>query len=300
VVGEQLYAESIVGAEGYEVYESTGTGGCTLAQGQSKVNAEVRALLERSPRELVAGRIDHVETSGGLYVRRLVADDGAEANLGVMLADGTACTLERDGRCVGIPSADAGRTCREPGTSAAPSGARLVRVGSQPLHLELFEMTGAGAEADAVFQLPAGEKGKFLTDQGTSCAVWDAADGSLRCAEVDDVAESGAFSDRSCTQPLYELYAMPVSQLAPAAVSLLRYVKRDFDQDKRYRIEAVSSLEVYQGAVFSFTSQSQRCPDASAIPGCGCAPVDTGEQLLALDQDLGIDSLPLVRSTRLE
>jgi hypothetical protein len=67
VAGEQIHAESIVGSEGYDVYENTGTGGCTLAHGQWKTNAEVRALVERSPRALVAG-IDSVATSQDLRV----------------------------------------------------------------------------------------------------------------------------------------------------------------------------------------------------------------------------------------
>ena len=288
VVGEQIYAESIVGSEGYEVYESTGTGACQLAYGQSKTNAEVRALVERSPRELVQGRIDSVDTNQGLRVQKLVAEDGAEANFGVVLADGTACHLERDGRCVGVPSLDGGRTCREPATAAAASGARLVRVGSDALHLELFELKGGGAAADAVFQFPAGENGKFLTNEGTSCSVWDAADGSLRCAAVDEIAEAGSWSDSNCTKRLYRLYDDRAgSQLSPAAVSELRYFRRDFDQDGHYQIVAVGSLKAHEGPAFTLQDQE-------------CVPTGTNQQLLALDQDLGIESLPLVRSTRLE
>jgi len=60
----------------------------------------IHVLKPVSEAELVAGHVANVSLGGGLSVRRIRADDGAELTLGVTLANGTGCKLQAGGRCV--------------------------------------------------------------------------------------------------------------------------------------------------------------------------------------------------------
>ena len=58
-------------------------------------------------RELVRGERVSLKINDALRLMRLLADDGAELNLGVTDAAGTACEFQRDGECVPEPIARA-------------------------------------------------------------------------------------------------------------------------------------------------------------------------------------------------
>jgi hypothetical protein len=288
LVGAQLYAESIVGSEGYVAYERT-TAGCTVSYGRPKSNPGVHVVLPQAASQFVAGKIVSVETDSGLRVQRLTAEDGAEANLGVTLPDGTACTLQRDGSCVAVQGGSSERSCRTPRTTVAPSGAELLELGGAPLRLEVFALRGAEANR-ASFLLAAGQTGLFLTERGSNCSVQGAADGSLRCAENGyEVLGRGLYADETCRNRLYSLAPQPALPFDPAQLQYLRH----FERGEQYRIDSVRSLKVHDGVTY-FADQG------SCRPYSRVGASSERSTVLALDETLPIESLPRVFGTRLE
>jgi hypothetical protein len=227
----------------------------------------------------VGGQAVAVQTSGGLRLRRLVAEDGAEANLGVTLADGTACTLQRDGSCVAEQAPGREQVCGRPRSAQAQSGATLLEVGAGPLHLEVFELRGV----TGTFRLPAGG---FTAEDGSSCNIWEAVDGSLRCVNDADEVDEADFSDCTYQHRLYRAREAGRWPADPDALQSLRFIARGFNAGSAaYRIQSVSSLKPHEGG--AYYPQNDRCN------------VGSGDGLLALDRELSIDSLPLIVSTRL-
>jgi hypothetical protein len=289
-VGEQIYEAAIVGSEDYQVYERAGAD-CIVAAPGAKSNPSVHALVAKEASELVSGRIVSFETSGGLRVQRVVAEEGAEATLGVALADGTACTLQRRGICLAEQQVDS--PCRVPATLVGASDAELKNIGQGPLHLEMYELRGVSADQTArTFRIPDGYTGTFLTPNG-SCAVRDTADGSLRCVdESNEAVESGYFADASCQTRLYRAYAPDDQRLDAKQLANLRHIERGVE----YRVESVSSLRPHSGDVYALTNSVCSVVSHGELVRSFTAGVPT---LMVTDSMLPLASLPLVKNTRL-
>lgn len=290
-VGEQVYDEATAGSEGYRVYERAGAA-CNVAPPEAKSSPAVYELFSKDVHELVSGSTVSFETAGDLRVERVVAADGAEANLGVTLHDGTACTLQRDGLCRAEQQVDA--TCRAPSTSLGVSDAELREIGQGPLHLEMYELRGVAADDTGLtLRIPAGQIGTFLTRSGT-CAVGEAGDGSLRCVdENSEVVESGYFADAGCQSRLYVDYARGSQELDAERLAHLRLIERG----EGYRIDAISALERHVGALYAFTNTVCSQVSASELAESYGTAVPT---FLARGEGLSLASLPLVKNARLD
>jgi hypothetical protein len=105
-VGEQL-SEETVGAPPIPLWRRSSEG-CTVASPPGKVTPAVHRLLPLDEASLARGERRSVKVSDDLRLTRLIADDGAELNLGVTSADGTPCELQRGGECVPEPIARPG------------------------------------------------------------------------------------------------------------------------------------------------------------------------------------------------
>jgi hypothetical protein len=291
VAGEQMYEEGIAGSEDYQVYERAGAA-CNVAPPEAKSNPAVYELLTKDAGELVSGSIASFETAGGLRVQRVVATDGAEADLGVTLHDGTACTLQRDGLCLAQPQVDAG--CRAPSAIMGVSDAELRDIGQGPLHLEVYELHGVAADdTELTFRVPAGQIGTFLTRTGT-CAVWKAGDGSLRCVDENgEVVESGYFADAGCQTRLYRDYARGGQQVDAERLANLRLIERG----EGYSVDGVSSLERHEGGVYAFTNTVCSLVSPDELTQTYRTAVPT---FLARRERLPLASLPLVKNARLD
>ena len=98
-LSDQTFGESPLAV--YELRE----GQCLPAQPPPKVVPAAYRLTPLPESELAGGQRVSVKVSDGLRLTRLIADDGAELNLGVTGADNTPCALLRDGECVPEPVA---------------------------------------------------------------------------------------------------------------------------------------------------------------------------------------------------
>lgn len=103
-IGELLAEERVPGELGLRLFERS-QGGCHTATPPGKVAPPTYRLTPLSESDLARGKRVSLDLGAGLRLARLVADDGAELNLGVTGSDGTACELQRDGECVPEPIA---------------------------------------------------------------------------------------------------------------------------------------------------------------------------------------------------
>jgi hypothetical protein len=102
-VGEQLSEEVIAGTP-FDLF-ALRDGRCQTASLPAKVTPPVYRLTPLADDELVHGERVSLNVGDGLRVTRLIADDGAELNVGVTAADRTPCELQRDSECVPEPIA---------------------------------------------------------------------------------------------------------------------------------------------------------------------------------------------------
>lgn len=102
-VAEKLAEEAIAISE-LATYEPR-DGKCQPAQIPAKVVPATYRLVPLPEGELARGERVSVKVSDGLRLTRLIADDGAELNVGVTGADKKPCALQRDGECVPEPIA---------------------------------------------------------------------------------------------------------------------------------------------------------------------------------------------------
>jgi hypothetical protein len=286
VVGEQLHGESIVGQEEYQLYRIT-DGGCEAAPAAAKLNPPVHRLV-RTPFALAAGRVETFETATGLRIDRIVGEDGAAANLGVELADGTACALQRNGTCTSSGTTSWQQVeCSPVEHRVGQSDAQLLDLGEPGLHLETFELHDA--TSSHVFRIPADGDGRFLTKRG-SCWPQEASGGNLVCFDQDDeVDEASYWTDPACEHRLYAPRNHDMTADSPL-IPELRYV----EHGEGYRITDARAVKLYQGPLYSVEFTACRAATAEELSQLK-AP------LFAFDDDryIGVDRLPQVQEVPL-
>lgn len=110
-VGEELDAGGTFGPGTLKVYAPV-NGHCEQAHPDAKSAPAVYRLVPQSDAAFVAARLASLDVGSGLKLQQLQAEDGAELNWGLASADGSACTPQKDGRCL-------------PAALAIPGGASL-------------------------------------------------------------------------------------------------------------------------------------------------------------------------------
>jgi hypothetical protein len=294
VVGEEQYAESIIGQESYQLYEQTAEGCVHAQEPAAKTNPPVHRVERKAPSELVGARVATFTAEGGLRVKRVIADDGAEGNLGITVENGTTCSLNPAGVC--LPDyLGASSECAPPPYSAAQSDAALRDVGTGPLHLSVYELeTIAENGRKTTLWLPATEVGEFLNERADTCRVFEANDGSLRCVTSNDEAGtlSGYFADATCEQPLYVPYDTHIAATDAERIARLRFV--DWSGEG-VGIGEVSALQVHQGDVYTVGDGACGVASRSRLSRDLGGPAP----LFTRGLSLGIASLPQVLDTRL-
>jgi hypothetical protein len=124
-LGEQVF-DGGLGVRPLDVYTRVGAG-CepTWLQVGHVVDA-VQRLLPVAESELVAARLELMDVGSGLFIRRLVADDGTQITVGVAGLGQLLCSLQKDGQCVPEPIAK-----REPGGYGPFLDAACEQIGWQ-------------------------------------------------------------------------------------------------------------------------------------------------------------------------
>jgi hypothetical protein len=97
-IGKQLSEEALRGT-GPVVFEKSSTG-CGPAYIPGKVAPSTFELIPLDEAELARGIRSSVKVSERLRVSRLLAEDGAELNLGVTTVGGASCAFQGDDECV--------------------------------------------------------------------------------------------------------------------------------------------------------------------------------------------------------
>jgi hypothetical protein len=282
LVAEQVYAAPRDGVANYQLYERTANG-CQPGGGEPKASSPVYRLLRQPASKLVAGRVESFATEAGLRVDRVFAEDGAEANLGVRLADGTACKLQRDGSCLGFAAFQSvAEGCRGSHSSIGMSGAELLDIGTGPLHLETYRLRAAAG----VFHVPEQRVGEFLTPRGGYCSVSHAADGSFRCLdEQDQVHETGYYADSTCDTRLYAPNDESIDATGNPRLEELYWIERGIE----YRVDGVRGLQAGQrGPLYTVIDAECQLADGFGPP-----------LLLSLGDALELSVLPEVEEARL-
>ena len=63
----------------------------------------LQRIMPLAAANLVSARLRSIDVGGGLFVRRLFADDGTQVTVGVAAADSKVCAVQSNGRCVPLP-----------------------------------------------------------------------------------------------------------------------------------------------------------------------------------------------------
>jgi hypothetical protein len=268
-IGEEVYPESPSGPLP-PVFELRGTN-CVTAYPPAKSIPAVNRLIPHADRELVAAEPVRLDVGGGLYLSRLLGEDGSELTVGATTATGVACSIQASGECIPL---DKNATAPFPMT-------QRIRQGSGAAHIDLFTSSTADGHAGVPIALFP-EALDFIDNAGDRCRVVSAVDGTLRCAVLSPEAfQIGSWADAACTERLY--YDAP-SGVDPSALRVGLYEGRAGDQ-----LVAVSTVRVYDGPIYtSFdgicTVQTEPGPDAV---------------LLTLDRRTEASAMPLVFETTL-
>jgi hypothetical protein len=267
-LGEEVFPESNSGPAPL-VYEWRGTT-CAPAFPPAKSIPAVNRLIRHADSELVAARPVSFDVGGGLYLSRLLGEDGSELTISVTAAAGVACAIQATGECIPLDK------------NAAPPFpmTQRIRQGSGAAHIDLFTSApGAGSVGVPVALFP--EAVDFLDDAGNRCQVVPAVDGTLRCAMTSPAPlGSGSWADAACTRPVY--YDYP-SGADPSRLRVALY--------EGSALSAVSTVQVYEGPTYFMSDGGCRAatPDESSLEWVR----------LILDQRTEASAMPLVFETTL-
>ena len=270
-IAEEIYPESS-GGPLPPVYEWKGTS-CAPAYPPAKSIPAVNRLIPHADSELAAAKAVSLDVGGGLWLSRVIGEDGSELTVGVTNAAGEACTVQSNGECV--PKAAEGR-------GPFPMTQR-IRQGAGAMHVDLFiSSPGAARTGVPVARFP--QALDFIDDDGNRCQVVPAVDGTLRCATLSpdvhsaETYRSPYWKDAACMEPLFAGYP------TDGDLASLRFG----EYTDSGALIAVSTVQAYYGPVFTMRGH--------------CIPAvydDSSGVLVTLDRRTDALTMPLVSETTL-